>query len=147
MWNYHEDKLSESVDFLKIGHHASHNATPWKYPKGDGEEHPINHIFDKLVPKDKKTTQVVISTERLKYPNIPDRYLLEALGERVLNPRQYDERVLLDSKELGGKWKKYNIDEEVVPKDIPQPLRTDLEYQHTGSTWEPWIDLTFKPKL
>jgi hypothetical protein len=43
----------------------------------------------------------------------------------------------------GGQWNKYRdkLDQLLVPEDVKQPRRTDLEYQTTGTSREPWIDV------
>ena len=143
MWHYyHKDKLKDPLDFLKVGHHGSHNATPWVKP--NGEEHAVNKIFDTLVPKaGAQKTQVVISTERMKYPTIPDRHLLEELGKRVSTTRKYDEPDHLAGRTTGGKWDDYEPEEILVPAKTRQPLRTDLEFQHTSAA-VPFIDIEFE---
>jgi beta-lactamase superfamily II metal-dependent hydrolase len=142
MWHYHKDKLREPVDFLKVGHHGSHNATPWVSPEAGEPEHPINEILDHLLGKDECKTEVVISTERMKYPSIPDRQLITELGKRVATSRKYDEPKHLEGRMTGGKWESYDPEEELVPQAVAQPLRTDLEYQYRKGE-VPFIDLKF----
>jgi hypothetical protein len=48
-------------------------------------------MLDALVPLGEQETQVVVSTERMAYPTIPERSLMQTLGERVVHCRTYDE--------------------------------------------------------
>ena len=132
MWQERKDELSQPLDFLKIGHHGSENATPWT-----AKEHPINDILDALLPLPQAgqppTAQAVASTERTsRWPSIPDPALMEEIGKRVANARtEYKE----DPK------RKH------VPSGKPQPPRTDLEAQLTGTPNEPvpYIEIEFSP--
>lgn len=138
MWQERQAELSQPLDFLKIGHHGSKNATPWTPKKSKkGEEHPINQILEALLPlpqeNQRPTAKAVISTERTKrWPSIPDPDLMVELGKRVANVRtQYVE----DPK------RKH------VPANTPQPQRTDLEAQLTQTPEEPvpYIEIEFPP--
>jgi beta-lactamase superfamily II metal-dependent hydrolase len=136
MWHERKEELSQPLDFLKIGHHGSENATPWTGVKSKkGEEHPINQILDQLLPlpegNKKPTAKAVVSTERTsRWPTIPDPDLMVELGKRVANARN-----------------KYVEDPERkhVPADTPQPQRTDLEAQITETPEEPvpYIEIEF----
>ncbi len=139
MWAMQHDALKEPVDFLKVGHHGSDNATPWtvktvKKIDGDGrEEHPINRILDALLPPGENPTALaVVSTRRTKsYRRIPDPGLMEELGQRVSNVRCYHEPT-----DKGH----------FVPSNVRQPQRTDLEHQQTESARVPYVDIELAPR-
>ncbi|MEA2562465.1 MAG: hypothetical protein QOH06_3969 [Acidobacteriota bacterium] len=133
MWHkFKEGALSQPVDFLKVGHHGSHNATPWTGKKVAGAEHPINAILDSLLPvrvEGAPERYALVSTERTHgYPTIPDPALMMELGKRVSNADVYQE-----STELGH----------FVPADQRQPQRTDLE--RADGERVPWIDIELAP--
>ncbi len=138
MWKERKDELSQPLDFLKIGHHGSENATPWTPKKSkQGEEHPINQILDHLLPPPQgnqlPTAQAVASTERTsRWPSIPNPDLMVELGKRVANAR----REYVEDPERTH-----------VPGDTPQPQRTDLEAQLTQTPEEPvpFIEAEFSP--
>jgi beta-lactamase superfamily II metal-dependent hydrolase len=127
MWKERKEDLSKPLDFLKIGHHGSENATPWT-PK----DHSINEILDKLLPKpvagESPQAYAVASTQRTaRWPSIPNAELLAEIGKRVANSRtEYIEQE-------GPKS---------VKPLVPQPQRTDLEDQVTGAP-VPYIELLF----
>lgn len=113
-WNTMWAKRREDflpIDFLKVGHHGSENATPWTrdLPK-------VNEILEALLPRDgeQSTRTAVVSTARTNiFPTIPDPFLMEELGKRVGNAvRTYAEMP---------------NDGHFVAAGIPQPVRTDLE--------------------
>ncbi|MCK5645188.1 MAG: hypothetical protein KAH97_00305 [Anaerolineales bacterium] len=135
MWHYHRDLLNQPVDFLKVGHHGSHNATPWVPEEG----HEINDILDSLVPMDEKKTKVVVSTARYKassYRTIPDKLLMMELGKRIEDVRDYNESVEYDTAEF---------EDYIVPADQAQPPRTDLEYQITNNPEQNYINVKIAP--
>ncbi|HSF83879.1 MAG TPA: hypothetical protein VLA49_21800, partial [Anaerolineales bacterium] len=112
MWETQRAELSKRVDFLKVGHHGSENATPWA-PQKNSKDHPISQVLDKLLPlpkgKRKPTARALVSTERSsRWPSIPDPLLMAELGKRVANAEKYE----------GDKK---------ITADTPQPQRTDLE--------------------
>ena len=78
MWQERKADLSLPLDFLKIGHHGSENATPWTPPdEKTGQEHPISQILDALLPRPAPgahpTARAVASTMRTsRWPSIPD---------------------------------------------------------------------------
>jgi beta-lactamase superfamily II metal-dependent hydrolase len=138
MWLERKEALSQPLDFLKIGHHGSENATPWKPPHPQtGEEHPINQILDHLLPVPQSGQSprglAVASTERTsRWPTIPDPELMVELGRRIANARnEYVE----DPQKIH------------VPANEPQPQRTDLEAQVTQNPGEPvdFIEIKFPP--
>jgi len=101
MWEKHkEGLLQRPVDFLKIGHHGSINATPpprdespaaKKAPKGG-----VYDILDAILPVAKAGTtpkaQAIISTEREFYKPIPECKVMVDVARRVSNTVNYGER-------------------------------------------------------
>lgn len=134
MWHHVREHLEKPLDFLKVGHHGSYNATPWTAEDVDGGPHPVNEILDHLLPvraAGDPDRYAVVSTERTgSYEKIPLPELMAELGRRVSNAVTYDETPVQGF---------------AVPPDVPQPQRTDLEHQHAGGARVPWIDVTFAP--
>jgi hypothetical protein len=142
MWEKQRKHLRQPLDFLKVGHHGSENATPWTaVTLGEGEgasrsrrQHPINDILDALLPlpaeDESPSAMAVVSTERSGYPTIPSPALMEELGRRVANRKRYQE-----PRESGH----------FVAPHIPQPQRTDLEWQVAGDSARKWTDVVFTP--
>ena len=138
MWQERKEDLSKPLDFLKIGHHGSENATPWTPPKANGKEHPINQILDAMLPRppagQAPTARAIASTERTNaYPSIPNAALMTELGRRVANARTV--------------YKETSKSEKRLKDFTPQPQRTDLEQQATDNLDAPvdCIDLFFDP--
>lgn len=135
MWHNFREALSEPVDFLKVGHHGSHNATPWTGKKSGDAAHPVNAILDSLLPLPTQgtapeTRYAVVSTARTNgYPTIPDPALMIELGKRASNLRSYQESA--DKKHF-------------VPAGHLQPQRTDLE--SSAGERVPWIDVELSAK-
>lgn len=141
MWEKHRDgHLGAPIDFLKIGHHGSINATP---PPAEGKPQkvPANGIYAVLdtllpVPADgaKPTAQAVVSTEREFYDPIPRCPLLVDLARRVSNVSSYGARLAAKGIDPATIWastkarkNKFYETYEKDYLDAPQPLRTDLE--------------------
>jgi phosphoribosyl 1,2-cyclic phosphodiesterase len=126
MWNLRKADLAKPLDFLKIGHHGSENATPWSEDGVAGSE--PARILDAILPLPQgnvqATAKALVSTARTNtYAPIPRALLLEQLGKRVSNGRNYqaelgDSRAsaLLRYDDLEKPW-----------LDKLQPMRTDLE--------------------
>ena len=135
MWHERRADLNQPLDFLKIGHHGSENATPWAPVGPDGKIPEINQILDALLPLpgagEQPVGTAVASTERTKrWVSIPNPALLMEIGKRVANAQtKYDE----DPSRLH------------VPRNKPQPQRTDLEAQVAKHPVD-YIELTFQPK-
>lgn len=130
MWKESKADLSKPLDFYKIGHHGSENATPWT-PR----DHPINAIFDNLLPKPvtgkMPKAYAVASTKRTtRWPSIPNAALLAEIGKRVANSRT----LYVESPSP-----------QAVPDNTAQPQRTDLEAMVTGTSEQPvpYIELKF----
>jgi metallo-beta-lactamase superfamily protein len=125
MWHLHKDKLQEPLDFLKIGHHGSINATPWNDAE-DGRQTEPSSILDSILPIDRShVAKAIASTLRKNYQSIPSSALLVEIGKRVQNSKAYEETLTTGGIEL---------------KDLPffavrekrwlgdrQPVRTDFE--------------------
>ncbi|HEX2630937.1 MAG TPA: hypothetical protein VHM26_18100, partial [Chitinophagaceae bacterium] len=66
MWNKRKKHLSKPLDFLKVGHHGSINATPWNREADDSHE--MNEMFNAILPLPatgkKPTAKCVVSTKR-----------------------------------------------------------------------------------
>ena len=134
MWQERKEDLSKPLDFLKIGHHGSENATPWAPPdKTTHKEHPISEILDALLPRPAAgalpTAMAIASTLRTsRWPSIPDPALMQEIGLRVANCTPT------------LTWKTPHRTH--VPAGKPQPQRTDLEAQVTGVD-VPFIEVRF----
>ena len=141
MWEKHRaGHLGAPIDFLKIGHHGSINATP---PPAEGkpQKAPADGIYAVLdtllpVPADgaKPTAQAVVSTEREFYDPIPRCPLLVDLARRVKNVSSYGARLAAKGIDPATIWastkarkNKFYETYEKDYLDAPQPLRTDLE--------------------
>jgi beta-lactamase superfamily II metal-dependent hydrolase len=152
MWHkYRETHLKDPVDFLKIGHHGSINATPpaaeLKPPPKKGAEDlgeaSIYNMLDTLLPVPKAgkkpTAQAIVSTEREFYNPIPECAVLVDLARRVSNTRNYGAELKGKKKDPQTIWvspkAKKNKFFETYEKeflDRLQPLRTDLEFELSG---------------
>ena len=165
MWNVRNEHLSRPLDFLKVGHHGSHNATPFN-PEADSD-HEVNRILDSILPRPaagkKPTARCVVSTKRKQYVTIPDAGLLAELGQRVSNSRAY----LKEFRKADSGFdpdrdifnysvkKKYSGEPEPVEVgdkgwlDKPQPPRTDMESAAKGlkemSGAIEYIDIEIEP--
>jgi|GEM_PF-518244 len=143
MWNKRKKHLSKPVDFLKVGHHGSHNSTPWNRHAGNDQE--VNQIFNAILPSpnnDKApTAKCIVSTKRKQYDTIPDAELLVEIGKRVCNTKSYLKEFRKNNKDFDPEKDIYNYSimkkykgeptsREVGDKgwlDHPQPIRTDME--------------------
>lgn len=140
-WKLHKTELETAVDFLKIGHHGSINATPWN-SKEDGKLTEPATILNAILPlpKDnaKPVAKAVVSTERTFYPVIPRSTLLLEIGKRVSNTKNYSAALSADQVAQLPNYADY----EARWLDRPQPLRTDLEARLTGNGF---VDVTIDP--
>jgi beta-lactamase superfamily II metal-dependent hydrolase len=139
MWNERQPLLGKPVDFLKIGHHGSENATPWDMGKGKPSE-PVTILNAILpVPKGGKKPKAlaVVSTERGKYPTIPRALLMTEIARRVANTRIYKDDLKGFKPKSPGNFKTYERDF----LDKAQPLRTDFERIRGAKGF---IDIVFK---
>ena len=158
MWEKHrKTHLKAPVDFLKIGHHGSINATPPPAEAASKSKkapaNGVHTILDTILPVPKKgkkpTAQAVVSTEREFYNPIPECKLLVDLARRVSNTRSYGAQLKKKGIEPKSIWAtpkaKRNKFFEKYEKDFldkPQPLRTDLEFE-TGK--RDFIDVEIAP--
>jgi beta-lactamase superfamily II metal-dependent hydrolase len=159
MWEKHrKTHLKGPVDFLKIGHHGSINATPppaeqrpkSKKASADG----VHAILDTILPVPKKgakpTAKAIVSTEREFYNPIPECKLLVDLARRVSNTCSYGERLKkkgIDPKSIWITTKaKKNRFFDKYEKDFLdqlQPTRTDLEFVVDGKEF---IEVEIPPR-
>jgi beta-lactamase superfamily II metal-dependent hydrolase len=158
MWEKHRGThLKAPLDFLKIGHHGSINATP---PPASEQAHTrearkdgVYTILDTLLPVPKAgaapTAMAIVSTEREFYDPIPEGKLLVDLARRVSNTRSYGQRLAkkgIDPRSIWAtpKAKKNKFFEryEKAFLDQPQPLRTDLEFVAEGRDF---VDIEIPP--
>jgi beta-lactamase superfamily II metal-dependent hydrolase len=161
MWEKHRlTHLKEPIDFLKIGHHGSINATPpaaelqpKPKPGADLGAKSIYRMLDTLLPVPKSgkkpKAQAIVSTEREFYNPIPECAVLVDLARRVSNTRRYGAELKKKKKDPKGIWTstkaKKNKFFETYEKeflDKPQPLRTDLEFELSGAEF---IDVQIPP--
>ena len=91
MWHERKKHLSKPLDFLKVGHHGSINATPWN--RDADAHHEMNQLFNAILPLPaagkKPTAKCVVSTKRKQYDTIPDAQLLTEIAKRVSNTKNY----------------------------------------------------------
>jgi hypothetical protein len=147
MWEKHrKTHLKAPVDFLKIGHHGSINATPPPAEAATSTKavsNGVHAILDTILPVPKKgakpTAQAIVSTEREFYNPIPACKLLVDVARRVSNTTNYASRLAkkgIDPKSVWATTKaKKNKFFEKYEKDFldqPQPWRTDLEFVIDG---------------
>jgi len=158
MWEKRKEFLSKPVDFLKVGHHGSHNATPWNRKKD--VSHEVNQIFDAILPipetGERPTAQCLISTKRSQYDTIPDAELLVELGKRVLNTRNYQNHLTGEIANFDPERDIYNYSipkeytSEPSPREVGekdwfnqrQPIRTDFESEGRGQE-QMWQEVEF----
>jgi hypothetical protein len=159
MWEKHRDThLKAPVDFLKIGHHGSINATP---PAAEGASskkskpaNGIHAVLDRILPVPKAgakpTAQAIVSTEREFYNPIPECKVLVDVARRVSNTRNYGDALTkkgIDPKTIWAttKARKNKFFQAYEKKflDQPQPLRTDLEFVLDDS--RPFVEVKIPP--
>ena len=158
MWEKHRKKhLKTPVDFLKIGHHGSINATPppasEKTTSAKVSPESIYAILDTILPvpkRGKPTAQAIVSTEREFYNPIPECKLLVDIARRVSNTRDYAARLKkkgIDPRSIWATTKakknKFFDTYEKAFLNQPQPLRTDLEFVAEGRDF---IDVQIPPR-
>jgi hypothetical protein len=142
MWEKHRaTHLKAPVDFLKIGHHGSINATPPPAETRPEKAPPdgIYAVLDTILPVPaggaRPTAQAIVSTEREFYNPIPECKRLVDLARRVSNTSSYGARLKEKDIDPASIWTttkaKKNKFFETYEKDFldqPQPMRTDLEF-------------------
>lgn len=130
MWNLRQEYLKKPVDFLKIGHHGSINATPWNDAE-DGKQTEPSTILDAILPlrrkDDRPKAKAIVSTVRGNlYPSIPSSSLLVEIGKRISNTKLYKKK--LEDAGLGPSDIPHFKQYEKAWLDKPQPIRTDFEF-------------------
>lgn len=148
MWHKRKNQLSKPVDFLKVGHHGSHNATPWN--RHANANHEVNKIFNAILPRPKagkkSKAKCVVSTKRKQYDTIPDAELLAEIGRRVCNAQAYIKKFQKEDLDFDPDKDIYNYSvmkeysAEPTPREVgdkgwldkPQPMRTDMESDGKG---------------
>lgn len=165
MWEERRDLLDGPIDFLKVGHHGSHNATPWNRHAEPGEG--VNEIFDAILPVpvggEEATAKSVVSTKRKQYDTIPDAELLAELGKRTTGTTAYLQEFRADDPDFDPDEEIFNYSvmktysKEPSPREVgdagfldqPQPPRTDMESVTRGSKGMPdeaeFVDVLIDP--
>lgn len=142
IWSQRRALLEAPVDFLKIGHHGSENATPWNQT-GALTEPPA--ILDAILPLPSPgvapTAVAIASTERGKYPTIPRALLLVEIGRRVRNTSDYAARLTAAGRDPAALPRYGEQERDFLAR--PQPQRTDLERLLTG---QGFVDVELEPK-
>lgn len=132
MWHERKSKLNSPIDFLKIGHHGSVNATPWNDAE-DGAVTEASTILDAMLPIPSggaaPTAKAVVSTKRKKYPPIPKGALMVELGKRAQG-KNYQQALGSNASNLP-----MFTDFEKDFLNSQQPLRTDCEEALTGAAF------------
>ena len=148
MWHERKALLDKPIDFLKVGHHGSQNATPWNRHADD--QHEVNQILNAILPlpagRKKPTAQCIVSTKRKQYDTIPDGELLVELGRRLASRKNYlkafkKQRGFDPESEIFNYSKMKEYSSQPSPREVgdkgwlnkPQPLRTDMESEGKGS--------------
>jgi hypothetical protein len=136
MWHERKNRLNAPVDFLKIGHHGSENATPWNDLQ-DGQVTEPGTILDAILPRPAggaaPKAKAVVSTKRKNYETIPRSALLAEIGTRVSNVRNYKQALGAEASNL-PKYTEF----EKPWIEAEQPLRTDCELVLNGV---PFVDV------
>lgn len=130
MWRLHKEHLNAPVDFLKIGHHGSVNATPWNDAE-DGEETEPSTILDAILPLQREDgrpkAKAIVSTFRGNtFPSIPSSPLLVEIGKRISNTKRY--KAKFDAGGFGPSDIPHFREREEEWLGEPQPIRTDFEF-------------------
>lgn len=158
MWEKHrKTHLKSAVDFIKVGHHGSINATPPAAASASSTKPPlaggVYAILDTILPLPKPgakpTAQAIVSTEREFYDPIPECSVLVDIARRVSNTRSYGARLKKKGIAPTSIWvttkaKKNRFFEhyEKAFLDQPQPPRTDLELIAEGKRF---VDVEIPP--
>jgi hypothetical protein len=136
MWHERKNRLNAPLDFLKIGHHGSENATPWN-DQEDGQVTEPSTILDAILPKPAggatAKAKAVVSTKRKNYDTIPRSALLAEIGKRVSNVRNYKQALGAEASHLP---KFTEFEKPWIGSN--QPLRTDCELVLNGV---PFVDV------
>jgi beta-lactamase superfamily II metal-dependent hydrolase len=139
-WKKQKAKLDQPLDFLKIGHHGSTNATPWN-EKEDGMVTEASTILDAILPfptGNGPGAKAVVSTARTPYDVIPRSTLLVEIAKRISNAKIY--APLLSTAQIQNLPHYAGFEDALLGE--PQPQRTDMEALVTG---KPHVDMEFEP--
>ena len=135
MWHQQRQHLANKLDFLKIGHHGSTNATPW--PEGQADDSEPAEILEAILPLPaagkEPSAQALVSTKRKNYRTIPNAELLVEIGKRVANTCNYEQALTDAGKDFTKLPHFAELEERWLDK--PQPQRTDLEAMISGRGW------------
>jgi hypothetical protein len=138
MWHERNADLAQPLDFLKVGHHGSTNATPWA--EGGSSNSEPAQILDAILPLPaagaEPTAMAVVSTKRKNYKTIPNAELLVEIGKRVSNTQSYKQALTAAGHDPTTLRHYADLEEQWIDK--PQPYRTDLECLISG---KPWVDV------
>jgi beta-lactamase superfamily II metal-dependent hydrolase len=140
IWNRQRALIDKPVDFLKVGHHGSINATPWSegLERAPDISYEPADILNAILPSGSKA-QAAVSTERGRYKTIPEAKLLADLGGRIGNSKKY----ALVFKAAGIKPETIKFYREYEEQSFlsSQPPRTDFE---NLTAHAPWIDILIR---
>lgn len=143
MWAKRRKLLAAPVDFLKIGHHGSENATPWNQTGELSEPAMILDAILPLPPDGREPSAVAVaSTRRANYPTIPKAQLLNEIGRRVRNVSDYDARLRAADRDPADLPHFSEFERDFLT--VPQPQRTDLERILTGKGF---VDVKLTPAI
>ena len=134
MWHERKARLNAPIDFLKIGHHGSENATPWN-DQEDGQVTEPSTILDAILPvpaggasRDGQGGGVDDAEELRDDPALGPAGRNWASG--CANVRNYQTLLGADASSL-PKFDEF----EKTWLGSPQPARTDCEHALTGATF------------
>jgi beta-lactamase superfamily II metal-dependent hydrolase len=134
MWQKRKPLLGQPIQFLKIGHHGSENATPWNDDVGGATTEP-EQILNAILPLPAGAAQpkarAIVSTMRERFKTIPRSALLAELGKRVANTRDY--KAAFTAKHITTSSLPEFAGYEKVWFAEPQPSRTDFERLLSGA--------------
>lgn len=133
MWHERKALLDKPIHFLKIGHHGSENATPWSDEGNEALAEPAK-ILDGILPlpagSAKPKARAIVSTMRKNYKTIPRSALLQEIGKRVANSRNY--KAEFAAKEIDNNSLEKFSEFEKEWFGALQPWRTDCEHLLSG---------------
>ena len=137
MWHERKARLNAPIDFLKIGHHGSENATPWN-DQEDGEVTEPSTILDAILPLPAGARHAesqgrrVDEAEELRDDSAigASRRAGQARPERPQLPRRARCR--------GVEASEVHRVRKALAERFPQPWRTDCEHALSG---EDFVDV------
>jgi hypothetical protein len=140
IWNRQRALIDKPVDFLKVGHHGSINATPWSegLERAPDISYEPADILNAILPSGSKA-QAAVSTERGRYKTIPEAKLLADLGGRIGNSKKY--APVFKAAGIKPETIKFYKEYEEQSFLSSQPPRTDFE---NLTAHAPWIDILIR---